>query len=175
MAQPNYTHGGSFYFDEPYCGVRTAWVPKMKPVSICETGFASIGGTAVEPNVVPGAVFGSHALTPPAWLDQLTKEKFLEWMALGWKPSDITGPYGSNFAFDEIGQALALMASVGWLKSLDFIARICVYAVDARPSAGMFAQYQGNNLFYIDAPLYKLSQTINGKLVGGVLNPDDLP
>lgn len=175
MAQANYTHGGEFFFDEPYCGVRTAWIPQMKEISICETGFASMGGTAVEPNVVPGASFNTPVLTIPAWLDQFTKDKYTEWMALGWQPSDITGSYGSNFSFDEIGQALALMATMTWLKSLDFIARICVYAIDARPSASMFAQYQGKNLYYVDAPLYKLAQIVNGKLVGGVLNPDDLP
>lgn len=167
------THGGEFFFDESYCGVRTAWLPQQKQISICEVGFASMGGTGVEPNVFPVADYGTP-ITPPDWLDAFTKAKYKSWISLGWSPSALYGPYGSDFSFDEIGQATALYTTVSWLKSLPFVARICVYAVDARPSATMLAVYQGS-LYYIDGPLYKLAQTINGKLVGGVVNTNDLP
>lgn len=166
-------YGGTFWFDEPYCGVRTAWTPQLKPIMISQTGVASLGGSPVEPNVAPNADYGT-TVTLPGWLDSFTRTKMEEWFALGWNPTEIYGAYGSNFSFNEIDQAKALTVLIDWMKSADFIDRVCVYGLDARPAATILAEYLGT-LFYVDGPLYKLSQVINGKLAGGVLNPDDIP
>lgn len=166
------THGGIFYFDEPYCGVRTAWVPRMKPIRITETGVASVGGSCVEPNVFPSATLGSAAFQVPVFLDSFTQKYYRQWIAAGWTPTDVQGPFGSNFAYDEVEQAAGLKVIVDWLKELDFVESVCVYALDVRPFSTIQAIYKGR-LFFIDAPLYLMSQTLNGKVAGGVAgNPN---
>lgn len=167
-----HNYGGTFYFDEPYCGVRTAWSPKCRPIRITETGVATVGGSAVEPNVYPTQTLGSTAFLIPTFLDSFTLAIFKKWIGLGWTPVDVQGPYGSNFAYDEVQQAAALKIIVEWLSELEFVESVSVYAFDVRPFSTILSQYKGK-LYYIDAPLYLLSQTLNGKLAGGVAgNPN---
>lgn len=167
------TYGGTFYFDEPYCGVRTAWTPELKPVMVTGTGVASIGGSPVEPSTIPNADYGTPTVTLPVWLDEFTRTQMESWFALGWNTTEIYGPYGSDFSFNEISQGIGLLALVKWMQSTGFIPRVCVYAMDARPAATMLAQYDGT-LWYTDGPLYKLGQQINGKLAGGVYNSAEI-
>jgi hypothetical protein len=160
-------YGGAFWFEEAYAGVRTAWTPRAKRLAACEVGFASMNGSAVEPNQFPYATFGSPVITLPAALDAVTAAMFEKAIAEGWNPTQIYGPYGSTFALDQVHQAAALKAVLDWMAASPMWATTTVYCLDCRPAAAMGATYLSGGtptLFWQDGPLYQLGHQVNGKL-----------
>ncbi|WP_416203765.1 baseplate megatron protein TIM-barrel domain-containing protein [Xanthomonas euvesicatoria] len=161
--------GGTFHFDDTYAGVRTAWVPKMKKISATELGYASIGGTCVEPSQFVYADLGSSAMPLPAILDSTTRAIYQSFIAKGWKPAEVYASYGSNFNYAPFEQFYALRETLRYMQALQhrgMLKSICLYNLDARPAAAMAATL-GGVLYYSDAPMSVFGHSLNGKLAGG--------
>lgn len=155
--------GGEFYFDDDYAGVRTAWIPNLKPTICTEFGATSVHGSAVTPNVFSQMIEGSGELPewPDKWFFQYFKDNYANFI-----PEDFYIPYGSNGKFDQIHQALYLDAISTHLKTtLGWVDSITVYNVDARPSRSFLAT-DTNGLYYIDGPTQLYTNNITGKLAG---------
>ncbi|WP_295937054.1 glycoside hydrolase TIM-barrel-like domain-containing protein [uncultured Xanthomonas sp.] len=165
----NQRWGGTFHFDESYAGVRTAWTPKMKRISATELGFASIGGTCVEPSQFTYADLGSQPLALPAILNATTRSIYESFFAAGWKPVEVYSSYGSSFNYAPFEQVYALRETLRYMESLQLrgmMDSICLYNIDARPAAAMAATLNGS-LYYTDAPMNVFGHALNGKLAGG--------
>lgn len=161
--------GGTFHFDDTYAGVRTAWVPKMKKISATELGYASIGGTCVEPSQFVYADLGNSAMPLPTILNSTTRAIYQSFIAKGWKPAEVYAAYGSNFNYAPFEQFYALRETLRYLHSLQqrgMLKSICLYNLDARPAAAMAATL-GGVLYYLDAPMSVFGHSLNGKLAGG--------
>ncbi|MBB5885458.1 hypothetical protein DYQ93_11485 [Xanthomonas sp. LMG 8992] len=163
------TWGGVFWFDEAYAGVRTAWVPRAKPMDATELGFASISGTSTEPSQFTYADIGSAAMALPDMLDDTTRRIYQSFIAKGWKPTQVYSAYGSTFCYAPYEQAYALRESLRHMASLQrrgALGSITLYNIDARPAAAMTATLAGA-LYYSDAPTAVFGHAVNGKLAGG--------
>jgi hypothetical protein len=159
--------GGVFHFEEAYAGVRTAWVPKSKPIAATEIGFASINGAATDPQTTIAADIGSGGnISLPANLDPYTLSRLTQYFAEGWSPTQIYGPYGSTFAIDQMQQALSLQATLQWMKKTGIFNDISLYYLDCRPSGALNATKTGN-IYFQDGPLAQFNHSVNNKLAGG--------
>jgi hypothetical protein len=83
-------------------GLPTDWKPKMKPISCMELGFSSVDATTNEPY----KIFDPYRIT--------------------------TKPYASEGKIDKRAQAVALEASLDFLKEQDYIKDSYVYELDLR-------------------------------------------
>ncbi|TWQ68542.1 hypothetical protein FQJ89_23395, partial [Xanthomonas vasicola] len=114
----------------------------MKKISATELGYASIGGTCIEPSQFVYADLGSSAMPLPAILDSTTRAIYQSFIAKGWKPAEVYASYGSNFNYAPFEQFYALRETLRYMRALQqrgMLKSICLYNLDARPAAAMAA------------------------------------
>jgi len=102
--------GGQFFFDDAYCGIRTAWNPGMKPWMATSFGYGSVHGSAADPQIRPTTILYPGGSAIPAWYADyanVTAALFKN----GYRVWNIQGPYGSTYDPDQIYQAIVVAAA----------------------------------------------------------------
>jgi hypothetical protein len=106
LGQGDNLSGGEFYFEDSYNGIRTAWQPNMKNW-LTITGYSSIAGSAADPFTRPETIqYNGAANIPTSYEDFQNANAAVFWN--NYHLWNIQGPYGSDFAIDEVYQAIAL-------------------------------------------------------------------
>lgn len=154
--------GGQFFFDDTYCGVRTAWTPNLKSWMATAVGYASVRGSAVDPQTRVQTILSNQATQVPVWYEyypELTSAIFRNQL----KVKDIQGPYGSDFSVDEVYQAIVLNAAMLGIIDAGAVHQVAWF-FDTRGVGAYHALTQeGNRQIFNDAFDYEINSALNGK------------
>lgn len=102
--------GGQFFFDDAYCGIRTAWNPGMKPWMATSFGYGSVHGSAADPQTRATTILYPGGSALPVWYADYAAASAAVFKN-NYKVWNIQGPYGSTYDPDPIYQATVVAAA----------------------------------------------------------------
>jgi hypothetical protein len=153
--------GGQFFFDDTYCGIRTAWNPGMKPWMATSFGYGSIHGSAADPQTRPTTILNSAASALPAWYADYAstsaavfKNNYRVW--------NIQGPYGSTYDPDQIYQAVVVAAACLGIIEAGAQHQVAWYFDTRSGGAYTYTAPDGTQV-YNDAYDFELNCVLNSK------------
>jgi hypothetical protein len=162
-AQANQS-GGSFYFDDAYSGIRTAWNPNSKPWMATAFGYGSVRGSAADPHTrAETLIYAPVGSAVPDWYGNYTKVVSAIFKN-GYKIWNIQGPYGSTFDIDQIYQAIVCSAACLGLVQAGAQHQVAWF-FDTRNGGAYVATAPDGTQIYNDAYDYDLNAVLNSKAV----------
>lgn len=160
-AAANLKSGGQFYFDDAYCGIRTAWTPNMKNWMCTSFGYGSVRGSAADPQTRAQIILSTAASRVPPWYEDYANLSGASFRN-GMKAWDIQGPYGSDFAIDDNYQAIVLnAAALGIIEA--GAAHQAAWFFDTRSGPAYAALLPNGSQVCNDAYDYEINSALNGK------------
>jgi hypothetical protein len=153
--------GGQFFFEDAYCGIRTAWTPNLKPWMATTFGYASIRGSAVDPQTRVQAYLSNQGSVVPIWYDDyqgVSSAIFRNNLTI----RDIIGPYGSDFSIDADYQAIVLNAAALGIIEAGAVHQVAWF-FDTRNGGAYKAVMPNGQQIFNDAYDYEINSALNGK------------
>lgn len=154
--------GGQYFFDDAYCGIRTAWTPNQKSWMATSFGYGSVHGSAVDPQSRAQVILAGGGAVIPNWYEEfvsLTAVTFRN----GFVAWNIQGPYGSTFDIDDVYQAIVMNAAAIGLIDAGAIHQVAWY-FDTRNNSAYKALLPDNRRqMFNDAYDYEINSSLNGK------------
>jgi hypothetical protein len=154
--------GGRFYFDDAYCGIRTAWTPSLKPWMATSFGYSSVRGSAVDPQTRVQVILSPYPTRVPNWFEEYDQVKYGIFHG-NWKVWDIQGPYGSDFAIDDIYQAIVMYAASLALIEADAKHQVAWFFDTRSPAAYLALNAPRNIQIFNDGLNCAINSMLNGK------------
>jgi hypothetical protein len=154
--------GGRFWFDDTYCGIRTAWTPSLKPWMVTSFGYSSVRGSAVDPQTRVQVILSPSATRVPAWYEEFESVKHSLFYG-NWKVWDIQGPYGSDFAIDDIYQASVMYAAALALIEAGAQHQVAWFFDTRSPQAYLALNAPGTVQIFNDGLNAPINSMLNGK------------
>ena len=152
--------GGQFFFDDAYCGIRTAWNPGMKPWMATSFGYGSVHGSAADPITRPTTILDTYCAVPNWYADYTDVSAAV--FKYGYKVLNILGPYGSTFDPDEIYQAVVVNAACLGLIEAGAQHQVAWF-FDTRSKTGCTFKAGDGTQIYNDAFDFELNCALNSK------------
>jgi hypothetical protein len=153
--------GGQFFFDDTYCGIRTAWTPNLKRWMATAFGYASVRGSAVDPQTRVQTILSNQPSVVPNWYDDYLGVSAAV-LRNNLKIKDIQGPYGSDFSIDEVYQAIVLNAAVLGIIEAGAVHQVAWF-FDTRNGTAYKALMPNSQQIFNDAYDYEINSALNGK------------
>jgi hypothetical protein len=153
--------GGQFFFDDTYCGIRTAWTPNLKSWMATSFGYGSIRGSAVDPQTRAQTILSNQASVVPNWYDDYQGVSSAVFRN-NFKIKDIQGPYGSDFSIDDNYQAIVLNAAALGIIDAGAVHQVAWF-FDTRNGGAYKALMPNGQQIFNDAYDYEINSALNGK------------
>jgi GTA TIM-barrel-like domain len=153
--------GGQFYFDDSYCGIRTAWNPGMKPWMATSFGYGSVHGSAADPQTRPTTILYSGGSALPVWYADYANASAAVFRN-NFKVWNIQGPYGSTYDPDQIYQAIVVAAACLGIIEAGAQHQVAWFFDTRSGGAYTFKATDGTQI-YNDAYDFELNCVLNSK------------
>lgn len=153
--------GGQYFFDDTYCGIRTAWTPNLKPWMATAFGYGSVHGSAVDPQMRVQTFISPFTSAVPVWYEDyqgLSTATFRNSLRV-W---DIGGPYGSDYAIDDVYQAIVMNAAALGIIEAGAVHQVAWF-FDTRNGGAYKALMPNGQQIFNDAYDYEINTALNGK------------